>query len=121
MARSRSPAKVVASTIRPFNLTGKVALITGGNGGIGLGRDQRLTTADSDGVIWGPNGAKNAAARQTLEEQCGRVGSAPVYVSNVATVIATIGDSMRLFGMLIFFAANAGTIVLDCGHAASSL
>ena len=121
MACSRSPAKVVASTFRPFNLTGKVALVTGGNGGIGLGRDQGLTTADSDGVIWGTNGAKNAAARQTLEEQCARVGCAPVYVSNEAAVIVAIGDAVRLFGVLNFFAANAGAIVVDCGHAVSSL
>ena len=43
---------------KPFDLTGKVALITGGNGGIGLGMAEALAQAGSDVVIWGTGQAK---------------------------------------------------------------
>jgi NAD(P)-dependent dehydrogenase (short-subunit alcohol dehydrogenase family) len=47
---------------RPFDLTGKVALVTGGNGGIGFGMVEALAQAGADVVIWGSNGKKNTAA-----------------------------------------------------------
>ena len=50
----------------PFDLTGKVALITGGNGGIGLGMALAVAQAGADVCIWGTNAGKNAAARAQL-------------------------------------------------------
>ena len=43
----------------PFDLKGKVALVTGGNGGIGLGMAEGLAQAGADVVIWGSNPEKN--------------------------------------------------------------
>ena len=45
-----------------FDLSGKVALVTGGNGGIGLGMAEGLATAGAAVAIWGTNEAKNASA-----------------------------------------------------------
>ena len=50
----------------PFDLTGKVALITGGNGGIGIGMADALAQAGADVVIWGNNPTKNASAEARL-------------------------------------------------------
>ena len=41
-----------------FDLTGKVALITGGNGGIGLGMAEGLAAAGAKVAIWGLNGGE---------------------------------------------------------------
>lgn len=50
-----------------FDLTGKVALVTGGNGGIGLGMARGLAGRGADIVLWGTNPSKNATARAELE------------------------------------------------------
>mgnify|MGYP003469300128 FL=1 len=49
-----------------FDLTGQVALITGGNGGIGLGMAKAVAEAGADVAIWGTNAAKNASAKAEL-------------------------------------------------------
>jgi NAD(P)-dependent dehydrogenase (short-subunit alcohol dehydrogenase family) len=43
----------------PFDLTGHVALVTGGNSGIGLGMAEGLAGAGADVAIWGTNEDKN--------------------------------------------------------------
>jgi S-adenosylhomocysteine hydrolase len=52
---------------KPFDLTGKVALVTGGNGGIGLGMAEAMAASGADVVIWGTNETKNAAAVTALK------------------------------------------------------
>ena len=51
-----------------FDLSGKVAVITGGNGGIGLGYARGIAAAGADVSIWGTNPDKNAAAEAELQE-----------------------------------------------------
>jgi len=50
-----------------MELRGSVALVTGGNGGIGLGMAQALASAGCNVSIWGRNAVKNHAALQTLQ------------------------------------------------------
>ena len=42
-----------------FDLSGKVAVITGGNGGIGLGFARAVAAAGADVCVWGTNPEKN--------------------------------------------------------------
>src|SRR5260370_33933865 len=51
---------------RIFDLTGRVAVITGGNGGLGLGIAQALAAAGCNVSIWGPNMGKNRNAAATM-------------------------------------------------------
>ena len=50
----------------PFNLKGKVALVTGGNRGIGYGMAEALAQAGADVVIWGSNAEFNKTAEGKL-------------------------------------------------------
>ncbi|MDR2852235.1 MAG: SDR family NAD(P)-dependent oxidoreductase, partial [Burkholderiaceae bacterium] len=51
---------------QPFNLTGKSAIITGGNGGIGLGMARALLQSGAQVAIWGSNAEKTLKAQQQL-------------------------------------------------------
>merc|ERR1712034_72073 len=62
-----------AMAFTPFDLTGKVAVVTGGNGGIGLGMAQGLAAAGADIAIWGRNAQKNADALEALKTHGTRV------------------------------------------------
>jgi 2-deoxy-D-gluconate 3-dehydrogenase len=56
-----------------FDLSGRAALVTGGNGGIGLGFARGLAKAGAAVTVAGRNAAKNAAAVADLTA----LGSAP--------------------------------------------
>ncbi|WP_430419696.1 SDR family NAD(P)-dependent oxidoreductase [Phenylobacterium sp.] len=92
----------------PFDLTGKVALITGGNGGIGLGMAEGLAAAGANVAIWGQNPAKNAKAEATLKGYGGEVLVQTVDVNDEAAVVAAVAEVLAKFGRLDFVAANAG-------------
>jgi len=49
-----------------FDLAGKVAIVTGGNGGIGLGMARGLAAAGAKVVVAGRNAQKNAAAAKEI-------------------------------------------------------
>ena len=56
-----------------FDLTGHVALVTGGNSGIGLGMADGLAQQGAAVAIWGTNPEKNAAAAAQLRSHGGTV------------------------------------------------
>ena len=95
-------------TDNAFDLTGKVALITGGNGGIGLGMATALARAGANIAIWGTNPDKNAAAKDTLAA----IGiETEAYVCNVTdrdAVNQTMAAVLEKFGRLDAVFANAG-------------
>ncbi len=91
-----------------FDLTDKVALVTGGNGGIGIGMAEGLAMHGASVVIWGTNEEKNAAAVERLKGQGGAVRSAVIDVADEAAVAAGVADIIREFGRLDQAIANAG-------------
>ncbi len=91
-----------------FDLKGKVALVTGGNGGIGIGMAEGLAMHGASVVIWGTNEEKNARAVERLRQQGGEVRSAVIDVSDESAVKAGVGDILKEFGRLDQAIANAG-------------
>lgn len=92
----------------PFDLTGKVALLTGANGGIGLGMAEGLAQAGARVVIWGMKPEKNAAAEAKLKLHGGDVLVQTVDVSDESQVVDGIAEALARMGRLDFVAANAG-------------
>ncbi|WP_411287360.1 SDR family NAD(P)-dependent oxidoreductase [Phenylobacterium sp.] len=92
----------------PFDLTGKVALVTGGNGGIGLGMAEGLAAAGAKVAVWGQNPDKNAKAEATLKAYGVEVLVQAVDVADEAAVVAGVAHLLKTFGRLDFAAANAG-------------
>jgi NAD(P)-dependent dehydrogenase (short-subunit alcohol dehydrogenase family) len=91
-----------------FDLTGKVALVTGGNGGIGIGMAEGLARQGASVVIWGTNEGKNEAALDRLKKWGGKVAAAKVDVSDEAAVKANVKKILDDFGRLDTAIANAG-------------
>lgn len=91
-----------------FDLTGKVALVTGGNGGIGLGMAKGLAMHGASVVIWGNKAEKNERAVAELEAFGGAVRCAQVDVADEAAVKAGIAAIVEEFGRIDQAIANAG-------------
>ena len=91
-----------------FDLGGKVALVTGGNGGIGLGMAEAVARAGADVCVWGTNAEKNAAALARLEESGRRALALECDVSDEAQVEAAFAATVDHFGRVDACFANAG-------------
>lgn len=92
----------------PFDLKGKVALVTGGNRGIGLGMATALAQSGADIVIWGSSEAHNLAAEGLLSQFGTRVLAQRVDVSDEAAVVAAMAEAVGALGRVDTVIANAG-------------
>ncbi|HYE90795.1 MAG TPA: SDR family NAD(P)-dependent oxidoreductase, partial [Terriglobales bacterium] len=93
---------------RAFDLSGKVALITGGNSGIGLGMAEGLAAAGAAVCIWGTNETKNAAAATQLASHGGKVLALRCDVADEAAVERAFAETLNAFGRVDACFANAG-------------
>ncbi|MCX7865196.1 MAG: SDR family oxidoreductase [Novosphingobium sp.] len=94
---------------RLFDCTGKVTMVTGGNGGIGLGFAMGCAKMGADIAIWARNEEKNAAAKaKLLEAGAGRVETYVVDVSDERAVIEGFERLMADFGRIDCVFANSG-------------
>src|SRR4051812_27018061 len=95
----------------PFDLSGRGVVVTGGNGGIGLGMARALLAAGAEVAIWGSNEQKTARARSELAEGCGdalRVHAFTCDVGDEAQVEKAFGASVAALGSVHACFANAG-------------
>lgn len=91
-----------------FDLTGHVALITGGNSGIGLGMAEALAQHGADVAIWGTNPDKNAAAAERLEAHGRRVLALRCDVGDEEQVVTSMAETVETLGRVDSCFANAG-------------
>jgi len=95
----------------PFDLRGHGAVITGGNGGIGLGMARALLASGASVAIWGSRAEKTEAARAQLATECGDAARVHAFVCDVgdeAQVDATFAASVAALGRVDSCFANAG-------------
>ena len=98
-------------TDRPYDLTGQVCLITGGNGGIGLGMAEGMVLAGASVAICGRNADKTGAAVEhlrSLVDDGARVEGFRCDVAVERDVIETVATTVDVFGRLDSCVANAG-------------
>ncbi|MCU0888539.1 MAG: glucose 1-dehydrogenase [Rubritepida sp.] len=92
-----------------FDLTGRAALVTGGNGGIGLGFARGLAKAGASVMVAGRDTAKNAAAVAELRALGARAESVVVDVTDKASIAAMVEATVAALGRLDILVNNAGT------------
>src|SRR5437763_2688008 len=91
-----------------FDLSGRMAVITGGNGGIGLGIAQALTAAGCNVSIWGRSAEKNKSAAARMADGPGNVDTRVCDVTDPASVKAAMNGTLEIFGRVDGCFANAG-------------
>jgi 2-deoxy-D-gluconate 3-dehydrogenase len=100
-----------------FDLSGKVAIVTGGNGGIGLGMARGLADASADIAVVGRNQAKSTAAVADLRERGVRAISVVTDVTDKAAVAAMVERVSGELGRIDILVNNAGINIRKAPHA----
>src|SRR3979490_90217 len=100
-----------------FDLSGRVAIVTGGNGGIGLGMARGLANAGAAIAVVGRNVGKSAAAVAELKQLGVRAISVTSDVTDKAAVAAMVERVCREFGRIDILVNNAGINIRKPPHA----
>jgi 2-deoxy-D-gluconate 3-dehydrogenase len=99
-----------------FDLTRKVAIVTGGNGGIGLGMARALATAGARVVVAARNAAKSEAAIGELRALGGDPLAIATDVADERAVAALVAETVDRCGRLDILVNNAGTNIRKPAH-----
>jgi 2-deoxy-D-gluconate 3-dehydrogenase len=94
-----------------FDLKGRVAIVTGGNGGIGLGMAEGLAQAGASLMLAGRNAKKAESALATLRKTGSKAEFFEADVTKEAACHALIAKTGETFGRVDILVNNAGTTV----------
>jgi 2-deoxy-D-gluconate 3-dehydrogenase len=94
----------------PFSLRGRVALVTGGNGGIGLAIARALARAGADVAVSGRDAAKGAEACAAVAAFGGRAVFLAADLAREDDCAGLPGDVARALGRLDILVNNAGIV-----------
>ena len=94
-----------------FDLTGRVAVVTGGNGGIGLGMAQGLAAAGAAVAVAARDAKKGEAAVAALTTSGARAAFIALDVADEGSCRAMIEEATARFGRLDILVNDAGTSI----------
>ena len=103
--------------MKSFNLKGKVAIVTGGNGGIGFGMARGLADAGADVAVVGRNEEKSKAAVAELASRGVRAVAVAADVTDKDAVRRMVERVGREFGRIDILVNNAGINIRKPPHA----
>jgi 2-dehydro-3-deoxy-D-gluconate 5-dehydrogenase len=103
-------------TTKMFDLSGKVAIVTGGNGGIGLGMARGLAAAGADIAVVARNEAKSDAAIAELRQHGVKAIAVTTDVTDEAAVARMTTRVQRELGRIDILVNNAGITVRKPPH-----
>src|SRR5436190_23142592 len=92
----------------PFDLKGKAALVTGGNGGIGLGMAKGLAQAGASIAVAGRDDKKNASAIAALKSLGVTAIAVKVDLQDENSTRAMVEEAAQKLGRLDILVYNAG-------------
>ena len=96
----------MAAMASMFDLTGRAAIVTGGNGGIGLGMARGLASAGAHVLVAGRDAEKNRAA---VAELGGEAAAFRADLTQPDAARAMVDDALARWGRLDVLVNNAGT------------
>ena len=99
-----------------FDLKGHVAIVTGGNGGIGLGMAKGLAKAGARVVVAARNREKSSAAVQALKALGSDALALAVDVTDERSVEALVADTVQQCGRIDILVNNAGINIRKPAH-----
>src|ERR1700675_330924 len=99
-----------------FDLKGKVAVVTGGNGGIGLGMAKGLAGAGARVAIAARNQEKSQAAVGEIARLGGEAIAVPIDVADEGSVEAAVRSVVDRLGRLDILVNNAGINIRKPPH-----
>jgi len=94
--------------MRMFDLSGKVAVVTGGNGGIGLGMAVGLAQAGAHVVVASRDPVRNAAAVETLQAEGAKAMAVPTDIRDPEACKRLIARVVDEFGRVDILVNNSG-------------
>ncbi len=94
-----------------FDLTGKIAIVTGGNQGIGLGITRGLAGAGATVVIANRRAAEGQKAAEALQKEGFNIIAIPTDVSQKASVAAMVEKVMNEYKKIDILVNNAAVII----------
>ena len=94
--------------VKTFDLSGRAALVTGGNGGIGLGMARGLAQAGAAVAVAGRDEDKNAAAVHELKKMGVTAIAIPANVADETSCRAMVQEAAERLGRLDILVNNAG-------------
>lgn len=94
-----------------FNLSGRIALVTGGNRGIGFGIARGLASAGATVVIANRKATEGQSAAESLKKEGLNAVAIPADVSNTSSVSALVSKVISDFGRIDILVNNAGVIL----------